>query len=321
LTGLQLDPKTIQRSWVRLARYQPLIARIHVCKFKQNRKRDALLSDCLKLDSVIVTANNLDLAAQRYNITIAQAQVVAAKVSPNPAFTTTFGTDVSHRDQATTWSEGLTEEVEVAGRRKFRVTAAQKNLLAVSATVDDFFRQLEGTAATAFVTALAGQMTVDEKRRAFEALDNLAKANEKRLGEGDIGEVDANQAHLDAKQAEGDLVVAQSAQSANLLALVQLMGKKNAPVRSAAGSLVFKDRDFTLQSILSVVLQNRPDVRAARFSFESTQAAAKLAKANRIPDPTVGLGVTETGRITNRIDPAPSYNDLNPFTFDPPPDL
>jgi outer membrane protein, heavy metal efflux system len=258
-----------------------------------------------------VAANNLDLAAQRYNITIAQAQVVAAKVSPNPAFTTTFATDISHRDQATTWSEGFTEEIEVAGRRKFRVTAAQKNLLAVSATVDDFFRQLEGTAATAFVTALSGQMTVDEKHRAFEALDSLAKTNEKRLSQGDIGEVDANQARLDAKQAEGDLVVAQSAQSANLLALVQLMGKKNAPVRSPAGSLVFKDRDFTLQSILSVALLNRPDVRAARFTFESTQASAKLAKANRIPDPTVGLGVTETGRITNNIDPAPSYNDLN----------
>ena len=258
-----------------------------------------------------VEANNLDLAAQRYNITIAQAQVVAAKVSPNPVLAWTFATDVSHRDQATTWSQALTEEIEVAGRRKFRVTAAQKNLLAVSATVDDFFRQLQGTAATAFVTALAGQMTVDEKHRAFEALDNLAKANEKRLSEGDIGEVDANQARLDAKQAEGDLVVAQSAQSANILALVQLMGKKNAPARSAAGSLVFKDRDFTLQSILSVALLNRPDVRAARFSFESAQASAKLAKANRIPDPTVGLGVTETGRITNRIDPAPSYNDLN----------
>jgi len=258
-----------------------------------------------------VAANNLDLAAQRYNITIAQAQVVAAKVSPNPAFTTTFATDISHRDQATAWGESLTEEIEVAGRRKFRVTAAQKNLLAVSATVDDFFRQLQGTAATAFVTALSGQMTVDEKRRAYDALDNLAKANEKRLTEGDIGEVDANQARLDAKQAEGDLVVAQSAQSANLFALVQLMGKKNAPVRNPAGSLVFKDHDFTLPSILSVALQNRPDVRAARFTFESTQASAKLAKANRIPDPTIGLGVTETGRITNRIDPAPSYNDLN----------
>ena len=154
-------------------------------------------------------------------------------------------------------------------------------------------------------------MTVDEKRRAFQALDDLANANERRLTEGDIGEVDANQARLDAKQAEGDLVVAQSAQSANLLVLVQLMGRKNAPVRSPAGSLVFKDRDFTLPSILSVALQNRPDVRAARFTFESAQASAKLAKANRIPDPTIGLGVTETGRITNRIDPAPSYNDLN----------
>lgn len=258
-----------------------------------------------------VTANNLDLAAQRYNITIAQAQVVAAKVSPNPALTTTYAGDISQRDQATVWSQALTEEIEVAGRRKFRVTAAQKNLLAVSATVDDFFRQLQGTAATAFVSALSGQMTVDEKRRAFQALDDLANANEKRLTEGDIGEVDANQARLDAKQAEGDLVVAQSAQSANLLVLVQLMGRKNAPVRSPAGSLIFKDRDFTLPSILAVALQNRPDVRAARFTFESTQASAKLAKANRIPDPTIGLGITETGRITNRIDPAPSYNDLN----------
>jgi cobalt-zinc-cadmium efflux system outer membrane protein len=258
-----------------------------------------------------VAANNLDLAAQRYNITIAQAQVVAAKVSPNPVFAVSFEKDISHRDQATTWSEGITEEIEVAGRRKFRVTAAQKNLLAVSATVDDFFRQLQGTAATVFVNALAGQMTVDEKRRAYEALDKLAAANEKRLSEGDIGEVDANQARLDAKQAEGDLVIAQSAQSANLLTLVQLLGKRDAPVRNPVGSLVFHDRDLSLPSILSLAMQNRPDVRAARFAFESAQASVKLAKANRIPDPTVGLGVFETGRITNQIDPAPSYNSLN----------
>ena len=173
-----------------------------------------------------VAANNLDLAAQRYNITIAQAQVVAAKVSPNPVLTNTFATDISHRDQATVWAQSLTEEIEVAGKRGFRVTAAQKNLLAVAATVDDFFRLLQGTAATAFVTALSGQMTVDEKRRAYDALDNLAKANEKRLSEGDIGEVDANEARLDAKQAEGDLVIAQSAQSANLFALNSTHGEE-----------------------------------------------------------------------------------------------
>jgi len=236
---------------------------------------------------------------------------VSAKVSPNPVFALTFNKEISNRDQATAWSEGITEEIEVAGKRKFRVTAAQRNLLAVSATVDDFFRQLRGTAATAFVSALAGQMTVDEKRRAYEALNDLATANEKRLTEGDIGEVDANQARLDAKQAEGDLVAAQSAQSANLFVLVQLLGRRDAPVRNAAGTLVFRDRDLSLQSILSVALQNRPDVRAARFSFESAQASAKLAKANRISDPTIGLGVTETGQITNPIDPAPSYNSLN----------
>jgi outer membrane protein, heavy metal efflux system len=258
-----------------------------------------------------VAANNLDLAAQRYNISIAQAQVVAAKVSPNPVFALTYLADISHREQATAYSEGLTEEIEVGGKRKFRVSVAQKNLLSVSATVDDFFRTLRGTAATAFVTALAGQLTVDEKRRAFEALNDLAKANEKRLSEGDLGEADANQARLAAKQAEGDLVVAQSAQSANLFALVQLLGKRRAAVPNPEGNLLFPNRDLKLASVLAVAMQNRPDVRAARFALESTQSSVKLAKANRIPDPTIGVGISEIGEITNPIDPAPSFNTLN----------
>ena len=267
----------------------------------------------LTLDEFLagVAANNLDLAAQRYSITIAQALVVAAKVSPNPVFAVTFNKDISHRDQATAYSEGFTEEIEVGGKRKFRVSIAQKNLLSVSATVDDFFRTLRGTASTAFVTALAGQLTVDEKRRAFDALNNLAKANEKRLSQGDLGEADADQARLAAKQVEGDLVVAQSAQSANLFALVQLLGKRAAAVPNPVGNLVFPNRNLSLASILAVAMQNRPDVRAAHFALESAQSSVKLAKANRLPDPTIGLAVGETGRITNQIDPAPSYNTLN----------
>jgi outer membrane protein TolC len=177
--------------------------------------------------------------------------------------------------------------------------------------VDDFFRTLRGTAATAFVTALAGELAVDEKRRAFEALNDLAKANEKRLSEGDLGEADADQARLAAKRAEADLVVAQSAQSANLFALVQLLGKRRARAPNPEGSLLFPNRDLSLASILAVAMQNRPDVRAAHFAVESTQSSVKLAKANRIPDPTIGVAVGEIGQIRNPIDPAPSFNTLN----------
>jgi outer membrane protein, heavy metal efflux system len=131
------------------------------------------------------------------------------------------------------------------------------------------------------------------------------------LAEGDLGEADANQARLAAKQAEGDLVVAQSAQSANLFALVQLLGKKRASVPNPNGDLLFHDKNLSLASLLAISMQNRPDVRAARFALQSAQSSVKLAKANRIPDPTIGVTVGETGRITNQIDPAPSYNTLN----------
>jgi cobalt-zinc-cadmium efflux system outer membrane protein len=305
--------KTI-RSLMALAGLLELLAlSVDVANAAPQDNAEQLSSRPLTLDLFLsqVASSNLDLAAQRYNVSIAQAQVVAAKVSPNPTINLGYASDVSGHDQSTSFSEGLTEEVEVGGKRKFRVTASQRNLLAVSATLDDYFRQLRAAAASAFVDALSGQLTVDQKRRAYNALNDLASANQKRLQEGDIGEVDANQARLDATQAKGDLGAAESTESANLFALMQFLGKRNETRPQPAGSLAFPDRQYNLGSLLTSALEERPDVKAARYALTSLKASVGLAKANRIPDPTVGIGAQQTGKVTNTIDPAPNFNTLN----------
>ena len=174
--------------------------------------------------------SNLDLAAQRFNVPIAKAQLIAARVSPNPVLNVGTGRDLTHEDQPTTYFAGLSTQIELPGKRANRTSAALQTLLAASATLEDYLRTLRGTAASAYVDAASSQIIVAEKQRAFQSLDRLADANDVRLKAGDISEVDDDQARADALQARGDLYSSQSTGRVNQYALLGLLGQADAPL-------------------------------------------------------------------------------------------
>jgi cobalt-zinc-cadmium efflux system outer membrane protein len=256
-----------------------------------------------------VAASNLDYAAQRYNVSIAKALIAAAKVSPNP--TVSFGYIVSGRKQPSTYNGGVSQTIEMGGKRHKRIAVAESNYLTATATVDDFFRTLRGTAANAFIDAVADRMIVDQKRSSFEALDKLATTNEKRFQAGDIDEVDANQTRVDSLQARDDLHSSESDAATAAVALVQFMGTPGAAVPTPVSNLEFRARNFDLQGFLKEALQRRPDVVAARHALESARASIMLARANRYPDVTVGLQLGQTTATTNPINPSPTFDFAN----------
>jgi len=258
-----------------------------------------------------VAAANLDYAAQRYSISVAKAQIVAAEVSPNPTATFAYTGDVSGEKQASIYNTGISQTIEMAGKRGKRIAVARKNYLTAAATVEDFFRTLRGTAASAFIDAVADRMIVEQKRSSYESLDKLATTNQKRFEAGDLDEVDADQARIDALQARDDLHSSESDAATAAVALVQLMGTKGAAVPTPVGHLQFRVRSFNQQTVLSGAMRRRPDVVAARHSVESAQASVRLACANRYPDLTVGLALAHNTRTTNRINPAPDFDVAN----------
>ena len=182
---------------------------------------------------------NLDLAAQRFNVSIARAQLVAARVSPNPVLNLGTGRDLTHEDQPTTYFAGVTAQVELPGKRANRTTAAVQSLLAASATLDDYLRTLRGTAASAYVDAVSGQLILAEKQRAFHSLDQLASANDIRYKAGDLSEVDDDQAHADALQARGDLYSSESSDRANQYALLGLLGEPVPPCHRPSTASIY----------------------------------------------------------------------------------
>ncbi|MBV9009328.1 MAG: TolC family protein [Verrucomicrobia bacterium] len=257
-----------------------------------------------------VTSSNLDLAAQRYAVSIAQAQLIAARVLPNPTLNFGGARDISHEEQPASENAGLSELVELGGKRHFRVAAATRNLLATSATLDDFIRTLRGTAANAYIDAVSARMVVAQKQRAFGSLSRLAELNRLRMRTGDIAEVDYNQALVDSLQAKADVFTAEVAASTNSLALVQLLGQPDAPVPRCATSLDFADREFDLSSLIGHAEASRPDIVAARNTHDAALASARLAAANRVPDLTFSAALQQTEAGTNPINPSPRFDSV-----------
>ena len=90
-----------------------------------------------------VAEANLDYAAQRYNVSIAEAAVAAAKEFQNPTLQLNGGRDVTHGgDQRlpSTYGASLTQTIELGGKRKYRIRGARQSYAAATAAYDGFLR-------------------------------------------------------------------------------------------------------------------------------------------------------------------------------------
>jgi outer membrane protein, heavy metal efflux system len=262
-----------------------------------------------------VAASNLDYAAARYNVSIAQAQVLAAQVSPNPSVTAgRSGQDVTDQgDQREPANNdlSLSQTIELGGKRGKRVAVAKANLAQAAATAEDFFRTLRGNAATAYIDALTKRREAAEKQRSAGSLDELVTANRKRLEVGDIGEIDLTQSRVDAMQARGDYLAAESDARVAVIGLEQLLGRKRPlGVLVPAGTLDGPPRTFDQDALLEAALEHRPDVIAARHALASARANVEVARAMAIPDVTVDLTYQDNEASMNRVAPAPAFSSI-----------
>ena len=126
---------------------------------------------------------NLFLAAQRYNVPIAEAQLRAAAVFPDPTLQAAYAGDASGNGQVSTYSASLGEEFLLGGKRHYRKDAASAALLASSATLSDFKRNLRAQAAEAFIDGLTNDLKARRKEETLERAQQLVELIAKELSE------------------------------------------------------------------------------------------------------------------------------------------
>jgi cobalt-zinc-cadmium efflux system outer membrane protein len=261
-----------------------------------------------------VAAANLDYAAQRYNVSIAEATVAAAKEFQNPTLQFNGGRDVTHggnERMPSTYGASLTQTIETGGKRKYRILGARQSFAAATATLDGFLRNLKLDAASAFADALALARNAEQKRQSAQYLSHLTETQRERFRAGDISQAEMLQTQVEEQQFRNEVLTAQADADNASLGLSGFLGSDRAgTVLIPKGNLEIPIRDFDLSILLAEALKNRTDLVALRHERDAAQSNVRLEKANRVPNVDVGGDWTHSTVSHNNIAPSPEFDDV-----------
>jgi cobalt-zinc-cadmium efflux system outer membrane protein len=248
---------------------------------------------------------NWDLLAAKSGIEAAQAQLLVAREFPNPTAAVSSA-KIGNSEGGTTQGNGLWERnydsiaavsqlIEIGGKRHDRQASARAGVAGARAAFFDAQRLLDRGVTKAYIAAvLAGENAriLNESARMLHHEVEIAQA---RLKAGDISDADEKQIEINAEQFELQARSADAAAVQARIAVEVLLGVNQPlgiwkPVESLAQLVQPISTPPAGTNELKPEVA-RPDVLAAEAGLQSSRANLKLQKADRIPDPTISLGV------------------------------
>ena len=247
-------------------------------------------------------ANNWDLLAAKSDVDLAAAQKIVARQFPNP--TLSLGTAKISADTAygsstpagnAYWNRSydtvvaINQLFEIGGKRASRRASAEAGQQAAAARLADARRLLDQAVTRAYVSALLAEtngLILRESAASLRREERIAEVREKA---GDISRADKSQIEMAADRLELDAKSAETAATQSRIALEVLLGAPCPQGTTAPGDSLHTLAGSPLLSSVSTpgALSSRPDFVAAEAWLRKADADVRLAKAQRVPDPTV----------------------------------
>ncbi|MDT7541691.1 MAG: outer membrane protein heavy metal efflux system [Acidobacteriota bacterium] len=257
-------------------------------------QRSITISDAVS----IFLQQNLQLLAARYDIDTAEAEKLTARLRPNPQLSvSTAGLPLRFTGpliKEQTYSYGISQTVELGGKRRKRIDAANAN----------------ADLAQGQFQTVVWQLTNDLKRKFYavllaESLLKLAQENQKTFAEtiqqttelykvGEISGLELKRLEVEKLKFDTDVANSERDYEVALRDLrVTLGGDYRTTDIDVAGTLDYQPYEFSLVELRDKALAARPDLKAAQLSERAADASIRLQNAQRIPDVTLGAGVDQ----------------------------
>jgi cobalt-zinc-cadmium efflux system outer membrane protein len=257
-----------------------------------------------------VGRHNLGYSAEKFNLDLAAANIEMAKVFPDPELG--FGwSDNGERRMKSGYgfNSSLGYSLELGGKRSARIHLAGSQAEMTKALLEDYFRNLRADATLAYLQAMQLKNLYDVKLSSYDKVNRLAISDSIRFKLGAIMENDARQSKLEAGSILNEVYQSEADWKVALLNLGLLLGKQPGDtLYDPAGSFDKFERSFSLPVLITAAQSNRADLVAALKSQEVSLNMLKLAKANRMIDLGLSLGVTSNSVARNVVAPTPSSN-------------
>lgn len=249
--------------------------------------RTVTLEEALRL----FAANNIELRIARARAAEAAGLAVQAAAFQNPAVTATHEPLTGDAGSYSESYLNLSQRFELPGERGARVEAADRRRdAALAALRADSVRLVFG-AKRAFVEAWRASERLSVTERVAATFREAARSAEERYGAGDLSLYEARRIGVERARYEtllGDAAI-DLGQSERALALL-VAPDADAPRLSAALPATAGPPAMAADVLESLSVQGRAELAAARAEVEAAEAAARLARAERVPDITATAG-------------------------------
>lgn len=228
-----------------------------------------------------VGKNNLSYLAEKYNVSIAEAEVIAEKVLPDPELEFEAGNE--------NFNLGIGYSLELGNKRGARVRLAKSQAELEKLALEYYYQELRAEAADLFLDAIQQKELLKVKQSSYEYMLQLSQSDSIRFKLGEITEIDARQTKLEAATLLNEVFEQEAVYKSALITLEQYMGQVSGTLDTPVGKWETLDRNYDISELLLDGLNNRVDLLAAHKNVEVATNQQKLVKAERNID--LGLSV------------------------------
>lgn len=239
-------------------------------------------------------ANNRDLKAARFNVSIARARLLQAGLWSNPVLNLSSVDDKAFNNEGEyTRSAGFTQAFPISGRIGRQKIVAQVDIAKAMAEIREAGRQLSANVANAFYALVITERRLKQQNYLLSLNRQLMKVTRNRYQVAEVSELDKNTAHLEFHRVMQEKHLLESIKINQMAQLNQLLGR---PARAVLKLNLNSPRQASwprLKALQNNALKNRPDRQALLLNIQAANAKGHLAQAERIADWTLGLGVQQ----------------------------
>jgi len=256
----------------------------------------------LSIDEAVQAAvqNNLNLLAARANLTIAEAQMLTARLRPNPVVSASgdsldwIGTRFSQENGLGPRQFAMRIDVpfERGGKRELRTQAASFEKEIANAEFADAVRRLRLDVMVGCIDLLEAKARLQLARDNLNTFEQLVEVNQRRLTSGAIPPVELTRVRVAMLQYRNTERAAELAVTQARVRLLPLLGRTadRTPV-DIDGTLAVRSAATPpgLELLQQQARQARPDLTARRLEQARSQADLRLQLAQGKVDYTLGF--------------------------------
>ncbi|WP_407489460.1 TolC family protein [Elizabethkingia anophelis] len=256
----------------------------------------------------MVGKKNLTYAAQKYNVSMAEASIQTANMFPDPQLDMEGSNNGVSKNMGYTYGGSLGWTLELGGKRKARVDLAKNQSELSRILLLDFFRNLLADASLGYVEALKSKALLDVQQDSYKNMLQLSKSDSIRYRLGTISLVTSKQSKLEAASLLNSVYQAESTEQQAITALSVFLSDSKLTGRDVDGDFNAFNRDFGIEDLLTQALNERADLLAAKQNTQVAKSQINLERANRKIDLGLTAGVSHNTTATNEIAPSPAVN-------------